>query len=93
MPFVLDHVRPSLDTDDYRVRAYLQFANEEVKHIQFFKRFCEEFKAGFASECKIIGPASEIGKAVLAHDPLSVALAILMIEWMTQAALPGQHER
>ncbi|HUR97004.1 MAG TPA: hypothetical protein VMZ26_02935, partial [Pyrinomonadaceae bacterium] len=34
---------------------------------------------------KIIGPASEIGKAVLAHEPLSVALAILMIEWMSQS--------
>jgi hypothetical protein len=85
VPFVLDHVRPALDEDDYRVRAYLHFAEEEVKHIQLFKRFGEEFKAGFATECKIIGPASEVGKAVLAHDPLSVALAILMIEWMTQA--------
>ena len=85
VPFVLDHVRPSLDTDDYRVRAFLHFAEEEVKHIQLFKRFCEEFRAGFATECKIIGPASEIGKAVLAHNPTSVALAILMIEWMTQA--------
>lgn len=85
VPFVLDHVRPALDEDDYRVRAYLHFAEEEVKHIQLFKRFCEEFKNGFATECKVIGPASEVGKAVLAHDPLSVALAILMIEWMTQA--------
>jgi hypothetical protein len=85
VPFVLDHVRPALNEDDYRVRAYLHFAEEEVKHIQLFKRFSDEFKAGFATECKIIGPASEVGKAVLAHDPLSVALAILMIEWMTQA--------
>jgi len=85
VPFVLDHVRPSLDTDDYRVRAYLQFAGEEIKHIQLFKAFADEFKQNFATECKIIGPASEIGKAVLAHNPLSVALVILMIEWMTQA--------
>jgi hypothetical protein len=85
VPFVLDHVRPALDSDDYRVRAYLHFAEEEVKHIQLFKRFCEEFRAGFPTECKIIGPAADIGKAVLAHDPASVALAILMIEWMTQA--------
>ncbi|HKP67817.1 MAG TPA: diiron oxygenase [Pyrinomonadaceae bacterium] len=85
VPFVIDHVRPSLDTDDYRVRAFLQFVGEEVKHIQLFKRFCEEFKNGFATEHKVIGPASEIGKAVLAHNPLSVALVILMIEWMTQA--------
>lgn len=85
VPFVLDHVRPSLDEDDYRVRAFLQFVGEEVKHIQLFKLFCEEFRQGFKSECKVIGPASEIGKAVLAHDPLSVALVILMIEWTSQA--------
>ena len=39
LPFVLDHVRPSLDQDDYRVRAFLQFASEEAKHIQLFKVF------------------------------------------------------
>ena len=84
VPFVLDHVRPSLNGDDYRVRAFLQFVGEEVKHIQLFKLFQEEFKAGFASECKVIGPAEAIGKTILAHEPLSVAFLILMIEWMTQ---------
>jgi len=84
VPFVLDHVRPLLNQDDFRVRAFLQFAVEEVKHIQLFKTFCDEFRQGFQSECKLIGPAEEIGKAILSHDPLSVGLAILMIEWMTQ---------
>jgi hypothetical protein len=85
VPFVLDHVRPSLNGDDYRVRAFLQFVGEEVKHIQLFKLFAEEFKANFGSECKVIGPADEIGKEILSHDPLSVALVILMIEWMSQS--------
>jgi hypothetical protein len=84
VPFVLDHLRPSLAGDDDRARAFLQFAGEEVKHIQLFKVFCEEFREGFSTDCKIIGPAEEIGKAILSHNPLSVALAILMIEWMTQ---------
>ena len=35
LPFVLDHARPHLQGDDYRVRALLQFAGEEAKHIQF----------------------------------------------------------
>lgn len=84
LPFVLDHIRPSLDEDDYRVRAFLQFASEEAKHIQLFKIFCEEFKQGFRTECKVIGPAAEIAKAILSHEPLGIALAILHIEWMTQ---------
>ncbi len=84
LPFVLDHVRPSLDENDYRVRAFLQFAGEEAKHIQLFKRFSSEFQAKFGSECAVIGPPSEVAKVVLAHQPLAVALVILHIEWMTQ---------
>jgi hypothetical protein len=85
LPFVLDHARPQLQEDDYRVRALLQFATEEAKHIHLFKRFREEFEDGFATPCAIIGPPEEIARAVLAHDPLAVALVILQIEWMTQS--------
>ncbi len=84
LPFVIDHVRPSLDSDDYRVRAFLQFASEEAKHIQLFKKFSEDFTAKVSTECKVIGPPSEIAKAVLSHQPLAVAMLILHIEWMTQ---------
>ena len=84
LPFVLDHARPHLNEDDYRTRALLQFASEEAKHIHLFRNFAEEFKAGFVTNCETIGPPEEIGKAVLAHRPLGVALVILGIEWMTQ---------
>lgn len=84
LPFVLDHARPHLNEDDYRTRALLQFASEEAKHIHLFKKFAEEFNAGFVTYCETIGPPEEIGKAVLSHSPLGVALVILGIEWMTQ---------
>jgi hypothetical protein len=84
LPFVVDHTRPQLNGDDYQVRAMLQFASEEAKHIHLFRCFRDEFDAGFGSRCDMIGPASEIGQFVLSHDPLAVGLAILMIEWMTQ---------
>jgi hypothetical protein len=84
LPFVLDHVRPSLNEDDYRVRAFLQFASEEAKHIQLFKRFSAEFQANFGTACAVIGPPADVASAVLAHQPLAVALVILHIEWMTQ---------
>ena len=32
----------------------------------------------------MIGPSEAIAEEVLRHDPLAVALVILMIEWMTQ---------
>ena len=84
LPFVLDHARPQLHGDDYRVRALLRFAGEEAKHIHLFKTFREEFEAGFGSGCTVIGPPQEIARAVLSHHPLGVALTIAHIEWMTQ---------
>jgi hypothetical protein len=83
LPYVVDHARPQLSGDDYRVRALLQFAGEEAKHIHLFKSFRREFEAGFGSQCKFIGPAEDVRKFVLSHSPLGVGIAILHIEWMT----------
>jgi hypothetical protein len=84
LPFVLDHARAHLGGGDHQVRALLQFASEEAKHIHLFKRFRAEFEAGFGSVCEAIGPAPDIARTILAHHPLGVALTILHIEWMTQ---------
>ena len=84
LPFVVDHARPHLHGDDWRVRAILNFAGEEAKHIQLFKRFHAAFVRGFPVECQMIGPSEAIGTEVLRHDPLAVGLVILMIEWMSQ---------
>jgi hypothetical protein len=85
LPFVLDHARPQLGKDDWRTRALLNFAGEEAKHIQLFKRFARVFARDFGEQCPVIGPAEAVGAEVLRHPPLAVALTILMIEWMTQA--------
>jgi len=85
LPFLIDHSRTALhDDDDWRVRALLNFAGEEAKHIHLFKRFHAAFVRGFPVECAVIGPSEAIGAEVLRHDPLAVGLVILMIEWMTQ---------
>jgi hypothetical protein len=84
LPFVMDHVRPGLAADDWRTRAMLQFAGEEAKHIQLFKRFRDAFEVGFGHKCGMIGPPQAVAEHVLSHDPLGVALVILHIEWMTQ---------
>jgi len=84
LPFVLDHARTQLRGDDYRVRALLKFASEEAKHIQLFKRFRMEFEDGFGTLCNVIGPPEAIAAAILAHDPLAVAITTLHIEWMVQ---------
>ena len=61
LPFVLDHARPHLMDDDWRVRAILNFASEEAKHIHLFKRFHAAFVRGFPVECQMIGPSEAIG--------------------------------
>ena len=84
LPFVLDHARPQLRGDDYRVRALLKFASEEAKHIQLFKQFRMEFEDGFGTICNVIGPPEAIAAAILVHDPLAIAITTLHIEWMVQ---------
>ena len=84
LPFVLDETRPQLQPDDFRTRALLQFASEEAKHIQLFKRFRREFEGGFGTECQVIGPPEAIANAILAHGHLGIALTTLHIEWMVQ---------
>ena len=85
LPFVLDHARPQLpEGDSQRVRALLQFAGEEAKHIDLFRRFGQAFTAGFSTPCAVIGPPRDVASAVLGPPPLAVALVILHIEWMTQ---------
>jgi hypothetical protein len=83
LPYVVDHARLQLSGDDYRVRALLQFAGEEAKHIHLFKRFRQEFEHGFGSKCDFIGPAEDIKRFVLSHSPLGVSIAVLHIEWIT----------
>src|SRR5262245_33859233 len=84
LPFLVDHARPALRGDDWRIRALLNFATEEAKHIHLFKRYHDAFVRGFPVECQLIGPPEAIGAEILRHDPLAVGLVILMIEWMTQ---------
>lgn len=84
LPFVLDHARPLINGDDYRARAFLEFASEEAKHIHLFRMFREDFLGGFGTPCDVIGPPEAVAQHVLSHAPLSVALLTLHIEWMTQ---------
>jgi hypothetical protein len=84
LPFVLDHVRHLLNGGNTRTRAFLDFAGEEAKHIELFKRFRTDFLDSFGTQCDVIGPPEAIAQAILSKHPLAVALVILHIEWMTQ---------
>ena len=86
LPYVIDEARSAMPGGDaHEVRALVTFAEEEAKHIHLFRRFAEEFAAGFPTRCGVIGPAADVAKVVLSHSRLGVALLTLHIEWMTQA--------
>jgi hypothetical protein len=85
LPFVLDHARPRLQDETGRVRALLQFASEEAKHLQLFRRFRRTFLAGFGHPCAAVGPVRTLAQKVLSHHPLAVALISLHLECSTQA--------
>ena len=86
LPFVLDQARAATPGgDEHEVRALATFAEEEAKHIHLFRRFTEEFTAGFHTKCGVIGPAADVAKVVLSHSQLGIAILTLHIEWMTQA--------
>lgn len=84
LPFIEGQAGLPEEADAARGPALHQFAVEEAKHIELFRRFGEEFRKGFDTSCAFIGPAAEISKAVLGHSPLGVAICILGIEWMSQ---------
>ncbi len=84
IPALLDHSRTMLHSDPAGLRAILNFAGEEAKHIHLFERFEQAFVRQFPVRCEMIGPSEAICTEVLRHRPLAVGLTILMIEWMTQ---------
>lgn len=73
VPFVLDH--PAGGPDE---RPWESTSRDD------FTRFRTEFEMGFGTPCDVVGPPADIARMVLSYDPLSVALAVLHVEWMTQ---------
>jgi hypothetical protein len=84
IPALLDHSRTMVHENPVGLRAILNFAGEEAKHIHLFERFDQAFNRQFPVRCEMIGPSEAICAEVLRHRPLAVGLTILMIEWMTQ---------
>jgi hypothetical protein len=82
-PFVAAESRAE-SADMYRGPALAQFASEETKHMELFRRVLRDFDDEFGVDCDVIGPAADIRAAVLAHDPLAVVILTLALEWMSQ---------
>ena len=84
VPFVVQHVQGRIHkAAPEELRALLHFAEEEVKHIELFQRFCQEFRNGFGSTCDVLGSPEKVAAAILSKSPLGAGLSILHIELMT----------
>ena len=83
-PFVVAEAESDKGVDKHRAPALKNFADEETKHMEMFRRVMADFDDEFDVPCGVIGPAADISKAVLAHDPLAVVILTLALEWMSQ---------
>ena len=89
VPFISGQAHEERDADPFREPALAHFVDEEEKHRRLFSTVLAEFDAGFGTTCELIGPADEICGAILNHQPLAVTIAILGLEWMSQAHYLG----
>lgn len=86
VPFVVNHVQGRIHkAAPEELQALLHFAEEEVKHIELFHRFGQEFRSGFGSTCDVLGSPEKVAAAILSKSPLGAGISILHIELMTLA--------
>ena len=89
VPFISAQADEHAPAEPFRAEALRHFVGEEEKHRELFAAVLREFDAGFGTQCGLIGPPQEICRAVLAHGALSVTIAILGLEWMSQGHYLG----
>lgn len=85
VPFLSKLENGRAEDEAFRAPALHNFVVEEEKHRQMFTAVLAQFDAAFPVPCALIGPASDICAEILRHQPLAIALAILGLEWMSQA--------
>ena len=89
VPFISNQADDGAAAEPFRAQALHHFAGEEEKHRKLFRTVLREFDAEFGVACGVIGPPEDICRAVLAHGPLAVTIAILGLEWMSQGHYLG----
>ena len=82
-PFVVQESKAE-SADSFRATALQQFAQEETKHMELFRRVLKDLDNELGATCGVIGPAEDIRRAILSHDPLAVLILTLALEWMSQ---------
>jgi hypothetical protein len=78
------HAEAEVFGDHTALRAFLRFAEEEVKHQEMFRRALRLFEAGFGHKCDVIQNPEAVAEVILSHKPMAVLLVTLHLEIMTQ---------
>ena len=84
VPMVIANAARDVYGDETRLWSLLRFAEEEVKHQEMMRRACDQFAAGFGTECELVGGREAIAQAVLQRSPLTALLLTSLIEWFVQ---------
>jgi hypothetical protein len=78
------HADAEVFGDHAALRAFLRFAEEEVKHQEMFRRALRLFEANFGHKCDVIQNPEAVAEVILSHKPMAVLLITLHLEIMTQ---------
>ena len=84
IPMVTQEVLKDAYGDEVRLRSLLRFAEEELKHQEFFRRSMALFEQGFRTKCGLIPGREDVAKVVLSKSRLAVLYLTTLIEWFTQ---------
>jgi hypothetical protein len=78
----IEQTRGLLAGDAFQTSALDRLLTRETRHIALIEDLRAEFERGFGSPCSLIGPPAALARAVLAHHPLGVALALHHAAWL-----------
>ena len=84
IPNITEEAMKDVYGDEVRVRSLLRFAEEELKHLELFRKSVGLFGQGFGSECGLIPGREEVAKVVRSKSKLAVMILTTVIEWFTQ---------
>jgi hypothetical protein len=78
------HADAEVFGDHTVLRAFLRFAEEEVKHQEMFRRAVRLFASQFGHQCDVLQNPEAVAEVILSHTPMAVLLITLHLEIMTQ---------
>lgn len=71
-------------SENHKLRAYVRFSEEEIKHQILFRKYLQKFNQSFKVKCEFIGGAKEVASSILSNSKLCVLMLTYHLELITQ---------